>query len=363
MRAIDLAQLRRYALARSLFEPTTLGRAIQKLGFVQADPIRAPAAAQDLTLRHRVRDYRAGELERRYAALALEEDFFINYGYLPRAHAAWMHPRTLRKAWNAATTKRAAAVLSFVHEHGAVHPRDVDARFGFGTVRNAWGGSSNATTQLLDDMHYRGLLRVQRRHSGTRVYAPQAPRTAPRDLVERQAALDALIDLAVNKYAPLPAPSLGPLLNRLRWGAPQFHPELKAAIARARQRFAHAQVEGVDWYWPAGQRPGSAHDTGSEQVRLLSPFDPVVWDRRRFELFWGWAYRFEAYTPVAKRKLGYYALPLLWRERVLGWGNVTLEAGQLDCKLGFVGGRPRDPAFRRELEAELERLRRFLTAR
>ena len=78
MRAIDLAQLRRYALARSLFEPTSLSRAIQKLGFVQADPIRAPAAAQDLTLRHRVRDYRAGELERRYASLAIEEVFFVN---------------------------------------------------------------------------------------------------------------------------------------------------------------------------------------------------------------------------------------------------------------------------------------------
>ena len=52
-------------------------------------------------------------------------------------------------------------------------------------------------------------------------------------------------------------------------------------------------------------------------VRLLTPFDPIVWDRRRFELLWGWAYRFEAYTPVAKRKLGYYALPMLWREHVM----------------------------------------------
>jgi uncharacterized protein YcaQ len=59
----------------------------QRLGFVQADPIRAPARAQDLTLRHRVRDYRAGDLERRYPRLAIEEDFFVNYGFLPREHA------------------------------------------------------------------------------------------------------------------------------------------------------------------------------------------------------------------------------------------------------------------------------------
>src|SRR6478609_7108205 len=51
-----LDDLRRYAIARTLFKPTTLPRAIQRLGFVQADPIRAPARAQDLTLRHRVKD-------------------------------------------------------------------------------------------------------------------------------------------------------------------------------------------------------------------------------------------------------------------------------------------------------------------
>ena len=48
------------------------------------------------------------------------------------------------------------------------------------------------------------------------------------------------------------------------------------------------------------------------------PFDPVVHDRTRFELLWGWTYRFEAYTPAPKRKRGYYALPLLWRDRAIG---------------------------------------------
>ena len=70
--ALTLARLRRYAVARSLFEPTSLVRAIAKLGFVQADPIRAPARAQDLTLRHRVAGYKAGDLERRYPKLRLK---------------------------------------------------------------------------------------------------------------------------------------------------------------------------------------------------------------------------------------------------------------------------------------------------
>jgi len=98
-----------------------------------------------------------------------------------------------------------------------------------------------------------------------------------------------------------------------------------------------------------------------ESVRLLTPFDPIVWDRRRFEIFWGWAYRFEAYTPAPKRKLGYYALPLLWHERVIGWGNLTTTERGLRCSFGYIGGRaPRDAAFRTGLEAELARMRTFL---
>ena len=107
MPAPTLDHLRQYAIARTLFKPTTLGRAIDKLGFVQANPIRAPARAQDLTLRHRVVGYRAGDLERRYARLAVEEDVFVNYGFLPRQHHALMHPRTARAVWTPARLKQA----------------------------------------------------------------------------------------------------------------------------------------------------------------------------------------------------------------------------------------------------------------
>ena len=96
-------------------------------------------------------------------------------------------------------------------------------------------------------------------------------------------------------------------------------------------------------------------------MRLLTPFDPVVWDRRRFELLWGWTYRFEAYTPAPKRKLGYYALPLLWHDRVIGWGNLSASDGALVSSFGYVDGRaPRDAAFRAGLEEEMDRMRWFL---
>jgi uncharacterized protein YcaQ len=87
----------------------------------------------------------------------------------------------------------------------------------------------------------------------------------------------------------------------------------------------------------------------------------VVWDRRRVELLWNWSYRFEAYTPVARRKLGYYALPLLFGDALLGWGNLALDAGGLHAQLGYLAGKPpRDAVFRRALDEELERFRAFL---
>ena len=358
---ITLDQLRCYALARSLFKPTTLARAIERLGFVQADPIRAPARAQDLTLRHRVKDYRAGELERRYARLAIEEDFFVNYGFLPRATHTLMHPRTPRTVWPKARWKQVHEVLAFVREHGVVHPRAVDAHFAHGKTQNWFGGSSNASTQLLDGMHYRGLLRIARREGGVRLYAARDVHAAADDPA---ATLDALVDVVLQKYAPLPKRSLSELVMHLRYGAPQWADERRPALQRALARLPSAQVDGVDWFWPAGENPASKHHALDDQLRLLAPFDPVVWDRRRFEIFWGWAYRFEAYTPAPQRLRGYYALPLLWRGQVIGWGNAAVSDGRLRVQPGYVAGRaPRDAAFRSALDAELERMRSFLGAR
>jgi uncharacterized protein YcaQ len=350
--ALTFDDLRRFAVARSLFPPTTLARALERLGFVQADPIRAPARAQDLTLRHRVAGYRAGDLERLYHTLGIEEDVFINYGFVtPRVYHL-MHPRGGSRG-----ARREQAILDFVRARGAVHPRDVDAHFAHGRVTNYWGGSSNATTYLLERMHYRGLVRVVRREAGIRVYEARATNATAVERSERDARLDALVDVVVNKYAPVPSASLSMLVSRLRYAAPQWRGALKRALQRARARLAREKVEGIDWYWPAEE---PVRSTVSDAVFLLAPFDPVVWDRRRFELLWGWAYRFEAYTPVRKRKLGYYALPLLWRDHVIGWANVSIANGTVKAEFGYVDRRPRDRQFTRALDEELSRLKQFL---
>jgi hypothetical protein len=360
-RILTLDDLRKFAVARSLFGPTTLPRALNLTGFVQADPIRAPARAQDLILRQRVKNYRAGDLEKRYEALGIEEDFFVNYGYVTRAVQSLMHPRR-EDPVSAAKRKKERMLLDFIAERGAVHPREVEEHFAHGTVRNYWGGSSHATTQMLDALHYRGKLRVARREKGIRVYRTHRHEPGRFDDADRRTRIDALVDVVVNIYAPLPGESLSYYVRRLRYAVPQWEKDIGGALQRARERLAHVRLDGLDWYWPQSDKPLPGRWPGSgQEVRLLAPFDPVVHDRTRFKILWGWDYRFEAYTPAAKRKLGYYALPLLWRDRVIGWGNLAVKNGKLTTVLGCVAGTaPRDRTFRCGLEAELERMRIFL---
>lgn len=355
---MTLDDLRRDAIARGLFPPTTLKRALEKMGFVQADPIRAPARAQDLTLRHRVTNYRAGDLERRYSSLGVHEDVFVNYGFVTSALQRLMHPRQDAARSRSASERRVRALMTFVQARGAVHPREVDVHFQHGTVTNYWGGSSRASTHLLEEMHYRGLLRVVRREAGIRIYGAHEHGPAVRDAATRREYVDALVDVVVNLYAPLPGASLSSLVRRLRYAVPHWQGELGRALERAKARLARASVDGVDWFYPQ-ENPGGASAV-SDAVRLLAPFDPVVWDRRRFELLWGWAYRFEAYTPAPKRKHGYYALPMLWRDRVIGWGTLTIRNGTLHPEFGYVSSRPAGRIFRRELDEELDRVRTFL---
>jgi uncharacterized protein YcaQ len=338
------------------------------MGFVQADPIRSPAHAQDLILRLRVNNYRAGDLERKYTTLDIEEDFFINYGYVTRVVQSLMHPRAasrvpaddIGRAWPAQQRKRAKLLLGFVRERGVVHPREVDEYFSHGKVTNYWGGSSNATTHLLDAMHYSGMLRVVRREKGIRIYSAHEHPVAPNGIRVSRERMDALADVVVRIYAPLPASTLSFYLRRLRYAVPQWQDEVSSTIERAKKRLAIAVVDGVNWYFPRDEEALLKTTESDETVRLLAPFDPVVHDRKRFELLWNWVYRFEAYTPVAKRKLGYYAMPLLWRNEVIGWANLSVREGGLTADFGYVKSLPRERVFKRELDFEMDRMREFL---
>ena len=270
-KAPNLEQLRRYAITRSLFKPTSLMRAIVRLGFVQADPMRAPARAQDLILLHRVQNYRAGELERRYPDLAIEEAFFINYGFLPRETLALLHPCGTPRAWDAWDAKmqaRGREVLGFVRQNGHTSAKDVQAQFNHGRIKR-WGADLNVSNHLLEGLHYRGLLRVTRRAAGTRVY--QAVEHPPLDDSPdaRLARASQFLDRLVKLYAPLPATSLGYLCTLLRYGVSHLAAEVGQLQQHSKSRYAHAEVDGRLWLWPQNENTRSM--TGCASSRRSTP--------------------------------------------------------------------------------------------
>lgn len=347
------------AIAASFRAPVTLGRAVAALGFVQADPIRAPARAQDLILRHRVSDYRAGDVERQFARLRLEEDFLYAYGIMPRDTWRLLHPRHDPDSANGrhAPSGLAAEVLAFVRDRGVTHPRDLAERFGRERALNGWGSWSAATTRALQHLHYYGLLRVVHRRDGIRIYAPAPPHAEPltRDERARRVVL-----LVTRILAPLPERSLRPTCALLSRGVPDLGDPTDAVRSLlATGELESGQVDGERYLWPPGIRAAEP----PRVVRFLAPFDPLVWDRRRFAMLWDWEYRFEAYTPAADRRLGYYAMPLLWGEHVIGWINTSLTNGALNVTPGYTDTAPKGRDFRRSFDAEIERLTTFLRSR
>lgn len=346
---------------RTLARQPSLQAALDGLGFLQADPIRAPARAQDLTLMQRVRGYRAGDLERLYPTLDAEEDMLPNYGFVTREVQALLHPRELPETrLEREHPGLLAEVRALAGERGELHPRDVAALLGRGRVVNAWGGQSAASTRALDTLHRRGELRVTRRVGGVRLYGPAphlaALRAAPRPTPER---VRGAVHLLAALYGPLPEASLGYLVSLSRFGLPHLHPDLRGAYRTAvREELTGAVVDGLRYVWPAEWGPGAAPTPRG--VRIVGPFDPLVWDRRRFAHLHGWTYRLEAYTPAEKRQLGYYALPVFQAEKAVGWANLKVERGELRTELSWAPGVRETAALHRGLKAELQRYRRFL---
>jgi uncharacterized protein YcaQ len=341
--------LRRHAVNRSFFTAPTLQDGIDRLGFVQADPIRAPARAQDLILRQRVTDYRAGDLEREYPHLEVEEDYLYAYGFLSRRVWQLLHPR---KSTPLGRIER--KVLDLVRHLGETHPASLEQHLGRKRVVNAWGGYSKATTNALEWLHWRGHLRIVRRERGVRVYQP-AP--AFGEALTAEERLRALVLVHANIFAPAPEKQLQSVLARY---SDLGKPKQVLADLIGDGQLRRGVCDGITYIWPAAHSPDI---DVPDAVRFLAPFDPLVWDRTRFEHLWGWAYRFEAYTPVKKRVRGYYAMPLLWRDALVGWANVTGPAGAVRVDAGFVNRRPPERGFSRELDAEIARLDRFLKSR
>ena len=143
----------------------SIGELFMVLPFLQADPIRSPAPAQDLILRQRVSMYRNGGLDREYENLGLEENFLYAYGFMTKELNDLLYPRPDIKL-----SDLDKQILMYCKGLGPIKSKDLESEFGTQRVVNGWGGYSRATRRSLENLHRAGHLRVVRRDRGVRVY-------------------------------------------------------------------------------------------------------------------------------------------------------------------------------------------------
>ena len=153
--------------------------------------------------------------------------------------------------------------------------------------------------------------------------------------------------------SPVSESGLGRAIGQLRAasGGLDCNTALKALLTSGEVEY-HT-VGGIRYYIPAGAITRQ-QDAVNNKVRFLAPFDPVVWDRKRFEHLWGWSYRFEAYMPQHSRQFGYYALPMFWRNQAIGWVNISKgKNGKIDVDRGFAKTRVYGLDFEHSYEREV----------
>jgi uncharacterized protein YcaQ len=269
----------------------TMLETIDRLGFLQIDPISTVAPPQHLVLWSRLGAYDVGELEK---LLWVDRKLFEWNAYiwpiesLPLVRAR-MRRRRDKYAWerrgneflktNAAFRRY---VLRELERRGPLLARELEDRSALKREKHRWYGSRSVAI-MLEILHGRGVVAIVGRRGGQRLW-----------------------DLAERWYPETDTVSLA-----------------EAERVLDERRFRALGVRLVNGEWHA--HPEADDSPVGERVTLLSPFDRLIHDRDRTEALWDFFYRLEMYVTPAKREYGYYVLPLLVGDRLVGRAEPVVD--------------------------------------
>ncbi len=258
---------------------------VRRLGFLQIDPISVVAPPQYLVLWSRLGPYDRAALDR----LLWEEKKLFEWKAfiwpiedLPLLQARMREPwgPQKRHQWAKEFLKEQAGLRRYVlrelEQRGPLLSRELEHRAARAEERTVWWGTRAHLTWMLELLHSRGQIAVAGRQAGQRLW----------DLAER------------------------------------WYPETEAVpIAEARQLLQEKRFRALGVRLEKGRlvaHPEASDARVGSRVTFLSPFDRLVHDRDRAEALWDFYYRLEMYVPKAKREYGYYVLPILRGDRIIG---------------------------------------------
>ena len=345
---IDLSrgQARRIALAAQGFldpphaTPTmrTLDRAVARTGVLQVDSVNVLARAHLMPLYSRIGPYDPTLLER--AAAGRERRRLVEYW----AHVQALMPvdlwpvmrfrmesyRAERGKWGfTADASLEPRVLAAVRERGPVTARALDAEFSGPRTRQNWGWNWSDARKVLDYLFLVGDVAIAGRSSQFEVRYDVPERVLPRSVLEAptptpQEAARELVRRAARSHGVATPGCLADYYRMRLQPAPGGAANARDAISELVEEgeLVPARVEG--WGRPAYLHVGARRPRRVAARALLSPFDPLVWERRRAEALFDFHYRIEIYVPAPQRRFGYYVLPFLLGDRVVA--RVDLKA-------------------------------------
>jgi uncharacterized protein YcaQ len=305
---VSLAQARRIAVRSQLLDGSAKGvlQTVRRIGFLQIDPISTVAPPQRLVLWSRLGPYDPGELDR----LLWKERKLFEWGAFiwPIEDFPLIRARMRRRRGTYTFEKRGTEflrtnarfkrhLLRELETRGPLPSREIEADLMVSRDSHDWWGSRKVSL-MLELLEGRGVVAVAGRQGKQRLW-----------------------DLAERWY---------PEAESIPW------PEARRQLEEKRRRSLGVGYENGEWH----AHPDAEDGPVPRRVTFLSPFDRLIHDRDRAEALWGYRYRLEMYVPKAKREYGYYVLPILCGDRLIGRIDPVLDRKTGVLKVNSVHWEP-----------------------
>jgi uncharacterized protein len=346
--------------------PQATRAAVEHLGYVQIDTINVIERCHHQILYTRIPSYQRDHLRQ---AQTIDKTVFEYWAhalsYLPTRDLRF-YLRAMRRDWQARSAWFGAVkeselrkVIARIRKHGALTIRDIDDDV-LVEKEHAWG-SRKPSKRALQLAFYKGLVTVSQRTGMLKTYELTSrhfgwerppPAAAEAEIVEY------LLERALRSQGIVS-------LDSVCYANPRRKPAMRRLIeSRVRRgELVAVALEGEHWTRP--QTLEARLDSGGDRVHILSPFDPLIHQRKRLQLFFDYEHRFEAYVPRDKRVFGYFAQPVLVGDEIVAVLDLKTDRERqklLVQQWTWVGKHPRR-LLKKRIEEALHRFERFQLSR
>ena len=349
--------------------PEAVRRAVEHLGYVQIDTIHVVERCHHHILFNRIPAYRRADL---HHAQSVDKSVFEYWthalSYVPTRDIRFFlpamkaHRNGPRRWFGDVSPGRMRRVMKLVRENGPISIRDIEERR---VRKNHLWASRKPSKQALELAFFNGRLAIASRDGMVKSYELMERHFGwerpPRPATDRQV-LDYLLDRALRSQALVSLDSVCHL-DAGRKGAIL---ELIERRVRARALKPVRVGDSETDYWAAPETlDAPERPADPARIHILSPFDPLIIQRNRAAALLGYDHVFEAYVPAAKRRFGYFTLPVLAGDEIVAALDLKTErqAGTLLVQAWHWVGRGNAPCHKAAIEAALGRFERFQLGR